>query len=79
MKCLLNLSNLVIDGKNLHLLEKLLDGAEWQDYDYNAGGCVYFIKPMEPTGIAVTLLPPDLYETQKLLGKLTADERKAKV
>lgn len=74
MKAIINLNNLVLDVKRLDLLNKLLEGAERQDYDYKQGGSVYYIKPLDHNGITVSLLPDDLAETQRLVWKLKQEE-----
>lgn len=74
MKAIVNLGNLVIDVKNLPHLEKLLLGADKQDYDYKDNKCIYHIKPLDPAGISVTLLPDDLYEAQCLIYKLKQEQ-----
>ena len=70
MKAVINLGNLVIDTKNLDLLEKLLIGAERQDYDYTSGKSVYYIKPLPAEGISIQIIPNDLVEAQRLIWKL---------
>ena len=70
MKAVINLGSLVIDTKNLDLLEKLLLGAERQDYDYNSSKSVYYIKPMPSEGISIQVIPSDLVEAQRLVWKL---------
>lgn len=71
MKVIVNLSNLVIESDNLKHLEALLDGCIGrQDYDYNNGDYLYYIKPMEATGINTTLLPDDVCVVQQLAWKM---------
>lgn len=78
MKVVINLSNIVIDIKNLAMLDKLLEGAEKQDYDYTDGQAIYYIHDLPQGMINSNLIPNDLYAAQKLLGTLTAEERKKK-
>ena len=70
MKAVINLGNLVIDTKNLDILEKLINGAERQDYDYVDSKCVYHIKPLPSEGISIQIIPNDLADAQRLVWKL---------
>jgi len=70
MKAVINLGSIVIDTKDLDVLEKLLLGAERQDYDYINSKPIYFIKPMPSEGISIQVIPNDLVETQRLIWKL---------
>jgi len=75
MKAVINLGNIVIDTKNLDLLEKLLAGAEKQDYDYTNGASVYYIKPIPSEGISIQVIPNDLVEAQRLIWKLKQESK----
>lgn len=70
MKVIVNLSGLVIDSDNLEALQKLLIGAEKQDYDWNSGTATYYIRPLPHEGMTVTVLPDDLVAAQRLVWKL---------
>lgn len=75
MKAVINLGNFVIDTKNLDILEKLINGAERQDYDYIDSKCIYYIKPLPSEGVTITIIPNDLAETQRLAWKLKEENK----
>lgn len=75
MKVIVNLSGLVIDSDNLDALQKLLIGAERQDYDWNSGAATYYIKPLPHEGLTVTILPDDIVAAQRLVWKLKEDAK----
>jgi len=76
MKAVITLGSLVIDTAHLDLVEALLEHCERQDYDYSGGKATYYIRPipMPSEGISISLLPKDLYETQKLVWKLKQEK-----
>ena len=74
MKAVITLGSLVIDTAHLDLVEALLEHCERQDYDYSGNKATYYIQPMPSEEIRISLLPKDLYETQKLVWKLKQEK-----
>lgn len=77
MKVIINMSNLVIDSKNLKHLDALLaDAVGSQDYDYNNGDYLYYIRPMAVGGISATMLTDEVCAAQQLVWKLKQEDKK---